>query len=277
MTDQPKTPGHERTVEIDGRALAYTEYDGTGPDLVLLHGIGSRGVGWWPVIDGLTPWFKVYALDLRGHGGSAKPPAGYALTDYASDLEQTLNAVGLATPVIIGHSLGALVTMTWAALHPKRADGLVLEDPPVRIFPDVGDLFAEWIDLNAMPPDQVEGIYRERFPDWSAADLRRRAESITVTAPAVFTEARDLFLSRQAANEARPLPLSDRLPPTLLIYALPEAGGMVSHDDAQDFLDAVPNAIVDVVPGAGHNIHREHPHEFLRLAVPFLRAAAGEI
>lgn len=275
MTDQPATPGTERTVEIDGRALAYTEYDGSGPPLVLLHGIGSRNVGWWSVIDGLTPSFKVYALDLRGHGDSAKPESGYDLTDYAGDLQGTLNALDLAKPLIMGHSLGALITLTWAARHPERAEALVLEDPPLRVFPDVGDLFADWIALAAMPVAEVEAVYQERFPEWTAADRRRRAESITVTAPAVFTEARDRFLTQLETPDQRPVELSDQLPPTLLIYSELDSGGMISDVEAQSFLDAVPRAIVDRIPGAGHNIHRERPAEFLALAVPFLRAAAG--
>lgn len=275
MTDQPGSPGTQQTIEVDGRALAYTEYGGSGPPLVLLHGIGSRGVGWWPVIDGLTPWFKVYAMDLRGHGASAKPATGYDLPDYAGDLEQVLNSLELAKPLIMGHSLGALVTLTWAAQHPERAAALVLEDPPLRVFPDVGDLFAEWIEMAAMPVEQVEAIYQERFPDWTAADRRRRAESITTTAPAVFTESRDRFLAQLETLEKRPVAISDRLPPTLLIYADPQLGGMVSGEEAQAFEDAVPRAIVDRVAGAGHNIHRERPREFLALAVPFLRAASG--
>jgi pimeloyl-ACP methyl ester carboxylesterase len=274
VTDQPRTPGKQRTVEADGRALAYTEYAGSGPPLVLLHGIGSRGVGWWPVIDGLTTSFKVYALDLRGHGDSAKPDAGYDLPDYASDLEQFLNALGLAKPLVMGHSLGALVTMTWATEYPERAAAIVLEDPPLRVFPDVGDLFADWIALAAMPLEQVEAVYQEQFPEWTAADRRRRAESITATAPAVFTEARDRFLAQLATSDPRPATISDRLPRTLLIYADPELGGMVSGEEAQAFEDAVPNATVGCVVGAGHNIHRDRPDEFLALAVPFLRSAS---
>lgn len=275
MTDHPGTPGTQRTVEVDGHALAYTEYEGSGPPLVLLHGIGSRGVGWWPVIDGLTPSFKVYALDMRGHGDSAKPESGYDLTDYAADLEGMLNALDLARPLVMGHSLGALVTLTWAARHPERAAALVLEDPPLRVFPDVGDLFADWIELAAMPREKVEAVYQERFPDWTAADRRRRAESITVTAPAVFTEARDRFLTQLKTPEQRPVEISAALPPTLLIYADDDLGSMISDDEARAFAAAVPRATVDCIPGAGHNIHREKPAEFLALAVPFLRAVAG--
>lgn len=275
MTDQPVTPGSQRTVEVDGHALAYTEYEGSGPPLVLLHGIGSRGVGWWPVIDGLTPSFTVYALDLRGHGDSAKPESGYDLTDYAGDLEGILNALDLARPLVMGHSLGGLVTLTWAAQYPERAAALVLEDPPLRVFPDVGDLFADWIKLAAMPLEEVEAVYQERFPDWTAADRRRRAESITVTAPAVFTEARDRFLTQLKTPEKRPVEISDQLPPTLLIYADFDLGSMISDDEARAFTEAVPRATVERIPGAGHNIHREKPAEFLALAVPFLRAAAG--
>ena len=90
--------------------------------------------------------------------------------------------------------------------------------------------------------------------------------------------------ARQAVRAPKPaipevvaadMEISAELPPTLLIYADDDLGSMISDDEARAFVAAVPRATVDCIPGAGHNIHREKPAEFLALAVPFLRAVAG--
>lgn len=273
MQQQPRSPGRPRTVEVGGRSLALTEYPGDGPPVVVLHGIGSRDVSWWPVIDGLTPWFHLYVADLRGHGDSAKPAAGYDVADYAGDLEGLLDALELSRPRIIGHSLGALVTLAWCALHPERAAALVLEDPPLRVYASVLDLFDGWIDLAARPVEQVVAYYGETYPEWSMEERLRRAQSLTGTAPAVFQEGRDRFARLLAAHGEHLPPLSDQLPSTLLIYGDVAAGGMLTAADAAWFTATVPRGEAVQLPGVGHNIHRERPAEFLALAVPFLRAA----
>lgn len=273
MEDQPRSPGRPRTVEVDGRSLALSEYPGEGPPVVVLHGIGSRNVSWWPVIDGLTPWFHLYVVDLRGHGASAQPAAGYDVADYADDLDGLLDALDLSRPRIIGHSLGALVTLAWSALHPDRAAALVLEDPPLRILASVLDLFDGWIDLAARPVEQVIAYYGETYPEWSDEERLRRARSLTGTAPAVFAEGRERFARLLAAHGEHLPPVSDQLPPTLLIYGDVAAGGMLAADDAAWFAATVPRGEAVQVPDVGHSIHRERPGEFLALAVPFLRAA----
>ena len=102
LVERPNTGG--RWVEI-----AVTEFPNPGrPPVVLLHGIGSRGQSWWPVIDPLAARFHLYQLDLRGHGASGKPSAGYLVEHYAADLNAALDALDLQSgePRIMGHSLG---------------------------------------------------------------------------------------------------------------------------------------------------------------------------
>src|SRR5215212_5263352 len=77
MTSSPQSPGRERTIPSGDVEIAVTEFPNPGrPPVVLLHGVGSRGQSWWPVIDPLAARFHLYQLDLRGHGASGKPSAG---------------------------------------------------------------------------------------------------------------------------------------------------------------------------------------------------------
>ena len=270
----PRSPGHARAVTVGDLRLAFTEYAGDGPALVLLHGIGSRDVSWWPVIDGLTPHFHVYSADLRGHGASSKPPQGYDLSDYAADLGALLDALGLERPRVMGHSLGALTTLTWAAGDPDRAAALVLEDPPLRTRHDALALFDEWSALAAMPLAEVIRHYQEHFPDWSAADCERRARSITGTAPGVFADGRRRWQRVLATAGEGPMPLSPDLPPTLLVAGEVALGGMMPDPDLAYFTASVPRGKAVVLPGTSHNVHRDNPAAFLAAVVPFLLAAA---
>ena len=94
---------------------------GQGPLTVLLHGITEDSTAWDPVIEPLATTHRVLAFDLRGHGRSpAQPP--YDMLTLAQDVHATLDAVApQEPPLIIGHSLGAMVATVYATMHPARA------------------------------------------------------------------------------------------------------------------------------------------------------------
>jgi pimeloyl-ACP methyl ester carboxylesterase len=275
MASIPLTAGRERTIPSGDVEIAVTEFPNPGrPPVVLLHGVGSRGQSWWPVIDPLAARFHLYQLDLRGHGASGKPSAGYQMAHYAADLDAALAVLDLAEPRIIGHSLGALVALFWASEHPSRAAALVVEDPSLRVPPDIVEAFDGWQQLAALTPAQAAAWYRQEYPDWSDADCLRRAETITSTAPGVFAEL------RAEAQEALAGGTTDRMhilsgvqSPTLLLYGSVELGSMVAPADAERFVQIMPRGRALQIPGAGHSLHREASDAFLEAAIPFLDGA----
>lgn len=277
MSERPNTPGRSRQVPAAaGTALAVTEYgDDMAPPLMLLHGIGSSGDSWWPVVDPLATRFRLLALDLRGHGAAAKPATGYLLPDYAADLEAVLTNLEIARPRLLGHSLGGLVALQWALRHGPRAPAIVVEDSPLRTEPGVLELFDGWQRLAALSPAAAADYYREEHPEWSAAECRRRAESITATAPGVFAELRADSAARLATgNVERFADLAGIRAPVLLVHGDPETGGMVPRADATRFVETVPGSVAVRLPGASHSIHRERPTDFLEVVVPFLANCA---
>lgn len=279
MTSEPRTPSRQRRLAGRGATLAVTEYDGDGPPLVLLHGIGSRGVSWWPVVDALAANVRLYALDLRGHGASDRPAAGYLFPDYAADLAAVVDGLDLARPAVLGHSLGGLVALTWAADHPDGAAALVVEDPSLRTVPGILTAFDGWMALNALSVEEAAAVYRREHPDWTDADCRRRAESITAVAPAVFAELRADAAAVLAAADGRDriAPLAAIRCPVLLVHGDPETGGMVAPADADRLVATLPDVRLVRIPGGGHDLHRERTEAFLAAVVPFLRkfGAAG--
>lgn len=273
MTGRPRTPARERAVSANGQSLAVTEYAGPAddaPPLVLLHGIGSRAVSWWPVVDPLAARFRLYAVDLRGHGASSKPPTGYLLPDYAADLAALLDVLGSERPRLLGHSLGGLVVLNWAVAHPTRAAAIALEDTALRSQPGILEAFDGWLALNALSPKDAAAYFQREHPDWTTEDCRRRAESITGTTRAVFAELRADSAANLANGTDRLGPLAAIRSPVLLVHGDPEAGSMVVPNDAARLAATLPNARLARVPGAGHGIHRERTEAFLAAVLPFL-------
>jgi pimeloyl-ACP methyl ester carboxylesterase len=279
MVSSPQSAGRERTIASGDVEIAVTEFPNPGRSpVVLLHGIGSRGQSWWPVIDPLAARFHLYQLDLRGHGASGKPSSGYLMEHYAADLDAALDALELQgeEPRIIGHSLGGLVALYWASRRPTRAAALVVEDPSLRVPPDIVDAFDGWQQLAALTPAQAAAWYRQEYPDWSDEDCLRRAETITSTAPGVFAEL------RAEAQEALANGTTDRMQilsgvqtPTLLLYGSTELGSMVAPADAERFVQIMPRGRAIQIPGAGHSLHRDASDAFLQAVIPFLDGTIG--
>jgi pimeloyl-ACP methyl ester carboxylesterase len=114
-----------RGAEVDGLSIHYVT-EGRGPAVVLVHGLGGFAESWRHNIGALARVATVYAVDLPGFGRSSKPPARYRLADAARALHGFAQAMGLGRFALVGHSLGAAVTLTYALTHPARVERLAL-------------------------------------------------------------------------------------------------------------------------------------------------------
>ncbi len=115
-----------KTTDAGGLEISY--YDtGRGGAVLLLHGIGSNGLSWSGQFAALSAHHRVIAWDAPGYGGSSPLPAPTPIAgDYADALADFLDALGITSCSLIGHSLGALVAASFAVRHPGKLDGLVL-------------------------------------------------------------------------------------------------------------------------------------------------------
>lgn len=110
---------------INGHRRAYVKV-GSGPPLLLLHGIGCDHRTWGPVIERLARSYTVIAPDLLGHGASDKPRADYSLGGYANGMRDLLTVLGIDRVTVVGHSFGGGVAMQFAYQFPERTDRIVL-------------------------------------------------------------------------------------------------------------------------------------------------------
>ncbi len=123
----PVAGGLDVTLPGDGVRLAATRWPGAGPPVVLLHGLASQRHHWDLVVPHLVG-LPLLALDQRGHGDSEQPDTGYDHAAVAADVGTALDALGWSRAVVVGHSWGASVAMTFAAAHPERVLAVVAVD-----------------------------------------------------------------------------------------------------------------------------------------------------
>ncbi|MER8188374.1 alpha/beta hydrolase [Kitasatospora sp. NPDC094015] len=99
--------------EIGG--LAVLDHGGDGPDVLLLHGANRTALDWQPVLPHL-PGLRLVAMDLRGHGRSA-PATSYGWDEHLGDVDAVIHGLGLHRPWLVGHSLGGMIAVRYAATH----------------------------------------------------------------------------------------------------------------------------------------------------------------
>jgi pimeloyl-ACP methyl ester carboxylesterase len=119
--------------------LACWEWPGGEPPALLLHGIGNYGRVWDFVADAVAGRLRLVAPDARGHGASVTPAGGYAPEDFVADAIAVMDTLGLARPVVVGHSMGGAHALVLAALHPEKVRALVLVDVGPEIGREGGD------------------------------------------------------------------------------------------------------------------------------------------
>src|SRR4051794_2348253 len=108
------------TVLVHGREVRY-RLAGSGPLIVLVHGMAGSGATWDAVIPALAERYTVLAPDLPGHGGSAKPVDGdYSLGAFASIVRDLMVRFGFEHGTVVGQSLGGGVAMHFAYQFPTR-------------------------------------------------------------------------------------------------------------------------------------------------------------
>lgn len=123
----PHRPYETKDVTLAaGHRLRYYEWPGEGPNLILLHGSSGYGLMFEWTANFLGNRFHVYAPDQRGHGDSDKPDGTYSAQEYAQDLYEFMQALGIEKAVVGGHSLGGRVSQVFAATHPEMAQGVIL-------------------------------------------------------------------------------------------------------------------------------------------------------
>jgi pimeloyl-ACP methyl ester carboxylesterase len=117
----------QKEITIYGQKIHYVEA-GSGPNVILLHGLGGSSQVWQFNIGPLAEKYHVFVPDQIGFGKSDKPLVNYRIRTYVDFLDQFCKQLGITRPTLIGNSMGGWIAAIYAATYPDRVDKLVLAD-----------------------------------------------------------------------------------------------------------------------------------------------------
>jgi len=263
---QPTPPtAIQHDQEVGDLTIHYAEVQGSGPPMVMLHGIGMDWRVWQSVSRRLAPHFHLYLPDLRGHGQSDKPARGYSLADYASDVEELIAWFGLTDVTLVGSSLGGMIAIALEA-SPSVVSARVLVDPPlVRGAGAKRSLFERILAIKQVgvsEQEQCQAIFRALQGESEGAGngfVRYMAEAWTACAEGVLAEALHP-IETPAQIEAALAAIES---PTLIMRGNSDRGSVLSEAAVGAALDLLQDGEVRYFPKSGHAIHGTEPAMFV--------------
>ena len=258
----------ESRLESDGRHINYAEGPDAGPPLLLIHGISGRWQDWDSVSEAFAQDWKVYAVDLRGHGKSSWTPDGYHWRLYAQDQVEFIEHVIGEPAYVVGHSLGGATALGLNALRSDLVRAAVYEDPPLFVQRrwegnHFRNAFTATLEVLDTKPDfqTLFDHVKETRPESDDAQCRDRAEKYMLMDPEVF---RSTLSGRARANWRSEDLLQKAKSPGLLLQAEPDLGSALHDEDAAEAMDLLPTAQYEKWDDSGHGMHSAFPQRFVQ-------------
>lgn len=265
MNDGPERSWQFGYLPVSGGRLAFHRTGGSGPPLVLVHGLTDNGLCWSRFAAAMAPDFDIIMLDARGHGLSSR--SGDEAQDPGRDLAEAIDQLELARPIMVGHSVGARAAMVCAGLKPDRIARLILEDPPLlpllsRARGDARrEAFRQQVArFNSMSVAAIIAEGRAASPLWHPDDFPAWAAAKTQVDPGAMPIYERPWQDEMAGIAA----------PTLLIRGEQASGSLVTADQADEARSINPQIANVLVRGAGHNVRRENFSYFMAAVRRFL-------
>jgi len=275
------TAERQQTLTLHGHSIVYVQ-KGSGPVLLLIHGMAGASDTWRSVIDSLADHATVLAVDLPGHGSSSLGGGDYSLGSLAAFLRDVLMALGHERVTLVGHSLGGGIAMQFSYQFPEMTERLVLVssgglglevNPVLRAASLPGaNLF---LSLTAGATKRTSGLagrvlraggvpsnpgLEELVRSYSSlADADRRSAFLATVRSVVG-------LKGQTVGAGDRLHLASEIP-VLLIWGADDPIIPVEHARATHEL--LPHATLAVFDGARHFPHLEAPERFVAVLQDF--------
>jgi len=280
--------GEPTYLELHGSRIAYRQL-GSGPVLVLLHGVTGAMGTWDGVAPGLALRHTVITPDLPGHGLSSKSRGDYSLGAFASVVRDLLDGLGHRRATILGHSLGGGIAMQFAYQFPERCERLVLVDSG-----GLGDEVAPILRAATLPGAEfvIPVIADRRLVaagrwvahlasalGWtSARDPDEVARAVGSLSDAEARRAFLLTLRSVVDHRGQRVSARDRLyltalMPSLVIWGgrdrvIPVAHGRRAHEE-------MPGSRLEIFDDAGHFPHLTDPARFVDVVSDFIATTAA--
>jgi len=280
---EPAGQFEEWQITLHGRRAVY-RIAGSGPPVVLIHGMLNSSSHWQSVALELAREHTVIAPDLIGHGDSAAPRGDYSLGAHAASIRDLLAAIGIERATIVGHSLGGGVAMQFFYQFPQRVERLVLissgglgqqVSPMLRTaaLPGVSALLSLTIQPRLLAALAGGGRRMRERALSGGVHLQAIARALR---PLENADARQAFLTtlRSVIDvHGQRVSATDRLylletMPTMIVWGerdhtIPLEHGRLAHE-------AIPHSFFKTLPDAAHFPHLEDPQGLSRLLSEFI-------
>jgi N-formylmaleamate deformylase len=256
--------------ETNGIGIHYLRTGGAKPPLVLLHGLTASGACWSPLARALEDEYDIVMPDARGHGSSSTPLNGYRYDDYASDVVGLIHGLGLATPVVLGHSMGGMTAAVVANQVGTTIRGVILVDPAFLSLQrqrevHESDVVEQHRRLLSLEKGEVLAQARARH-------AHRRPELVELVAEGRLKTRLAAFDVLTPPNPEYHRLVSAIYAPILLVIA---DNGVVSLETARELQNLNPHLRFEQIRDAGHGLHYDQPERFESVIKSFLRSVAA--
>jgi pyruvate dehydrogenase E2 component (dihydrolipoamide acetyltransferase) len=260
------------TVDVEGRRVRYVQRGEGGDPAILIHGFGGDVNNWLFNHEALAIERSVYALDLPGHGSSAKDVAKGTAEDFARVLSGLMTVLGISTAHLVGHSLGGTVAMEFARAFPARALSLTL-------IASAGlgqEIDGEYIEgfTSASRRKDLKPLLQKLFADPSLASRQLVDDVLKYKRLDGIAEALRTVADALCLGGAQRVVLRDTLPglsiPVLVLWGKEDRIIPVAH--AQGLPENIETRILE---GGGHMVQMEQASEVNRLIRGFWGRRSG--
>ena len=281
------SPLELQRVTLHGHDVSYRA-GGSGPVLLLVHGMAGSSATWRYVLPALTEHFTVIAPDLPGHGDSAKPRGDYSLGAFANTLRDLLVCLGHDRATLVGQSLGGGVAMQFGYQFPERCERLVLVSSgglgqdlnvllraltlpgaefvlPIactNLVHDAGVTVAGWLRKIGLRTSPHVAEVWESYGSLADAEART---AFLHTLRSVIDQ------SGQRVSATERLYLASHVP-TLIMWG--DHDRIIPVHQAYAAHEAIPASRLEIFEGAGHFPHCEEPQRFVDVLMDFMSSTA---
>ena len=256
--------------------LHTKRYPADAPALLVLHGFLGSGGNWSTLSrTAFSTVRDTYALDARNHGRSPHAES-FSYSDMTADVIAFMDAQGIQTADVLGHSMGGKTAMTLALAHPQRVRSLVVADMAPRSYPpghrELLDALQS-IDLRSLDSrSDADAILTHAVPDWGVRQFLLKNLTRTTNG---YQWAPHLSVLADRYDEIL-RPVTSAVPfdgPALFVRG--GASGYVRDADWPQIESLFPYAQLVTIADAGHWVHAQAPQAFADAVLTFLNGTTG--